>query len=250
MTTQAGSTPRRAVSAPRAAAVWFAFHLSRHLKRRSFWLWVGVVVAFLVLGQVIARAPARFVAQGLIIQLGPLLALFFCTGVIRQEIEDQTLTYGFSRPVGRGWLYMARVLATAAPVALLIGPAAIFLGLQTGPEAAVRYALAAVLAIAAYGGLFALIGQLIRWPAWFGLAFLIFWDVGVGLVPGFLGKMTLSTHVRTVANLQLGIHEGAWMRFFEPPSESASLITLVVFALLTLWLGGVIVSRKEHRVTR
>lgn len=234
----------------RAAAVWFGFHLRRHLARRSFWLWVAAVVSVLVLSQGVANAPARIVAEALIVYLGPLLALFFCTGVIRQEIEDQTLTYGFSRPVGRGWLYMARVLATAAPVALLIFPAAVFLGLQAGPTTAMSYALAAILAIAAYGGFFALIGQLIRWPAWFGLAFLLFWDAGVGMVPGFLGKMTLSAHVRTVADLQLGIHQGPWMRFFEPPSRTASLITLVVFALLTLWLGGLVVRRKEHRITR
>jgi hypothetical protein len=234
----------------RAAVVWFGFHLRRHLARRSFWLWAAAVVGFLVLASGVANAPARVVAQGLIVQLGPLLTLFFCTGVIRQEIEDQTLTYGFSRPVGRGWLYMARVLATAAPVALLIFPPALILGLQTGPQAAMNYALASVLAISAYGGFFALIGQLIRWPAWFGLAFLLFWDVGVGLVPGFLGKMTLSTHVRAVADLQLPIHKGPWMRFFEPPSQLASSITLVVFALVTLWLGGLVVRRKEHRITR
>ncbi len=234
----------------RAAIVWFGFHLRRHLARRSFWIWVAAVVGLLALSRGVANAPVRVVAEMLIIFLGPLLTLFFCTGVIRQEIEDQTLTYGFSRPVGRGWLYMARVLATAAPVALLIFPPAVILGLQTGPQAAMNYALASVLAISAYGGFFALIGQLIRWPAWFGLAFLLFWDAGVGQVPGILGKMTLSTHVRAVADLPPPLHKGPWMRFFEPPSASGSFITLLVFALLTLWLGGLVVRRKEHRITR
>ncbi|MCA9525264.1 MAG: hypothetical protein KC549_03075 [Myxococcales bacterium] len=234
----------------RAAWIWFGFHLGRHLRRRTFWLWLVGIVGFLVLARGLAHTPARIVAQGLIIQLGPLLALFFCTGVIRQEIEDQTLTYGFSRPVGRGWLYMARVLATAAPVALLVLPGALYLGLEAGPQTAMAYGTATILAIAAYGGFFALIGQVFRWPAWFGLAFLLFWDVALGLVPGFLGKMTLSTHVRTVADLQIRLSDGPWMRFFEPPSRVASTITLLVFAAITLWLGGLLVRRREHRITR
>jgi hypothetical protein len=54
----------------RAAVVWFGFHLRRHLARRSFWLWAAAVVGFLVLASGVANAPARVVAQGLIVQLG------------------------------------------------------------------------------------------------------------------------------------------------------------------------------------
>ena len=45
------------------------------------------------------------------------------------------------------------------------------------------------------------IDHIVKWPAWFGLAFLLFWEGVLGRVPGFLGRLTLSTHVRGLANL-------------------------------------------------
>lgn len=234
----------------RAGIVWFQFHLGRTIRRRSFWLTAIGILGFVVMLRGFARAPARVVAQGLIGQIGPLATLFFCTGVIRQEIEDQTLTYSFSRPVRRGALYIARVLAASTPVALLICPAAFWLGLDVGPQTATRYAGAALLGVAAYGGLFALVGQLIRWPTWIGLAFLLFWEAGVSVVPGFLGKLTLVTHVRAVAGLDMHINVGRFRELFEAPSPGSSLITLVVIAAFTLWLGGALVGRREFRLTR
>jgi hypothetical protein len=233
-----------------AGIVWFRFHLARTLRTRAFWLLGIGVLGYLALLVGFARAPARGAAQVLIGQIGPLATLFFCTGVIRQEIEDQTLTYGFSRPVGRGILYMARVLAASVPVAIVICPAAAWLGFDLGPRTAFRYAGAAALAIAAYGGLFALIGQLIRWPTWIGLAFLLFWEAGVSVVPGFLGKMTLISHVRALADLELHILNHRLRHLFEPLTPTTAGITLLTVIGLTLWLGGVIVKRKEFRITR
>lgn len=233
-----------------AGWTWFRFHLGRTLRTRSFWLLAGGVLAYMALLVGFARAPAREASQVLIGQIGPLATLFFCTGVIRQEIEDQTLTYGFSRPVGRGVLYMARVLAASVPVAVVICPAAAWLGFDLGPQTAVRQAAAAALAIAAYGGLFALVGQLIRWPTWIGLAFLLFWEAGVSMVPGFLGKMTLISHVRTLAGLELRINLGRFKDLFEPLTPTTAGVTLVAVTAITLWLGGVIVTRKEFRLTR
>ena len=234
----------------RASLVWFRFHLGRTFQRRSFWLAAVGVLGFVTVLRLIGGAPARVVAQGLIGQVGPLAALFFCTGVMRQEIEDQTLTYSFSRPVRRGGLYMARVLAASVPVAALICPAALWLGLDLGPQTATRYGLAALLAVAAYGGLFALIGQLLRWPTWIGLAFLLFWEAGVSIVPGFLGKMTLVTHARAVAGLDLQINLGRFGDLFEAPTAGTSAIILIGVAVLTLVLGGALAGRREFRMTR
>lgn len=234
----------------RAGLVWFQFHLARTFRRRSFWLAAAGVLGFAVVLRGLAGAPARVVAHGLIGQVGPLATLFFCTGVMRQEIEDQTLTYSFSRPVRRGALYMARVLAASMPVAALVCPVAFWLGLDLGPQTAMRYGLAALLGVAAYGGVFALVGQLIRWPTWIGLAFLLFWEAGVGIVPGFLGKMTLVTHARAVAGLDLHINLGRFGDLFEPPTAGTSGVVLVGIAVVTLTVGGWLAGRREFRMTR
>jgi ABC-2 type transport system permease protein len=174
------------------------------------------------------------------------MALFYGTGAMREEIEDQTLTYGFSRPVGRGWLYAARVLAAAVPVAVLAIPAAFFAGMG-GPDA-VRYAAGAALATVAYGSFFALVGQLIKWPAWFGLAFLVFWEAGVGQVPGFLGRLTLLNQVRGVTGLRPPATP--WSAWWTPPDVAGAVVALLVVTAVTLWLGGQVVRRREVVLTK
>lgn len=228
----------------RAGLFWLGFHLRRRLRTRAFRFWAAAVVLGVVFLAVVGRATTEDLGELLVLGLTPLMALFFGTGVLREEIEDQTLTYGFSRPVGRPWLYAARVLAAALPVALLAVPAAVWAGLRVGPQTALQLGVAALLATFAYSGFFALLGQLIRWPAWFGLAFLLFWDSLVGRVPGFLGRLTVSTYVRGITGL--APQDTAWSVLWEAPTPALSTVVLLGFTGATLWLGGQLVRRREY----
>ncbi len=230
-----------------AATFWLGFHLRRNLRKRPFVLWavgIGLGLAILKFG---ARMPPEPLAA-LVVQLAaPLMSLFYGTGAMREEIEDQTLTYSFSRPVGRHWLYAARVLASIGPVAAIVIPAAFAAGTGPGGEP-LRYAFGAALATLAYGGFFALAGELIKWPAWFGLAFLVFWEGGVGQVPGFLGRLTLLTQLRGVTGMKPA--GGPWTAWWEAPDPVGAAVALVVVAAVTLWLGGQIVRRREFVLTK
>jgi hypothetical protein len=231
-----------------AALFWLGFHLRRNLRKRPFRLaGGGLAVAVLVL-RYVARTPPDGIAGMVVLLFAPLLALFYGTGAMREEIEDQTLTYSFSRPVGRHWLYAARVLAAAVPVALLTVPAALFAGLPDGADVSLRYGFGAALATITYGSFFALAGQLIKWPAWFGLAFLAFWEAGVGTVPGFLGRLTLVTHVRALMGLRPW--GGPWTQWWQPPAVPVSVTVLVLVTAATLWIGGQIVRRREFVLTK
>ncbi len=232
----------------RAATFWWGFQLRRMLRRRGVKLAAVAVVGIFLLLKTVGRSRPAELGALFVLGLPPLLALFFGSGVMREEIEDQTLTYPFSRPVGRVWLYGARVLASAAPVVILTVPFAVMAGLGLGPRTATGYVLGATLGGVAYTCLFALTGQLIKWPAWFGLAFLLFWEAVLGRVPGFLGRLTLSTHVRCLANLPPT--EGQFAAAWTAPPFLVSLLVLVGVALATLWLAGVRVRRKEFVLTR
>ncbi len=240
--------PLPAGHSPRAAAFWLGFHLRRNLKKRAFWLWaLAVIIVFAV---VMGTAGLRGGGLGnlFILRITPLLSLFFATGVLREEIEDQTLTYGFSRPVGRAWLYGARVVAALVPVALLGLVPAFIAGTAAGPTAPPRYLAASALIILAYGGVFALLGLLVRWPTWLGLAFLVAWEQPVALVPGFFGRLTLLTHARAVAGLPAG--ESPWSGLLTVPPAWASALVLAAVAALTFWLGGWLISRREYQLAK
>lgn len=232
----------------RAAVFWGQFNLRRNLRKRAFWAWGAGVAALLALLLGTGAMRSSELGALFILQITPLLGLFFATGVVREEIEDQTLTYPFSRPVGRAWLYGARVIAALVPVALLTLPAGFLAGASIGPETAARFLLATTLSTLAYGALFALVGQLLKWPTWLGLVYLIFWEQMVGLVPGFLGRLTLQTHLRAVA--ELGAGGSPWQAYWTPPGTATSLLVLGCFTAACLWLGGQRIRRREHVLTR
>lgn len=233
---------------PRAALFWLGFHLRRNLRKRAFALWAGGVALGLVGLLGLADAGADDAGVFAVLMVPPVLALFFGTGVMREEIEDQTLTYSFSRPVGRHWLYAARVLAALGPVALVSVPASFAAGATEAVATGLRFAAGAAVATVAYGGLFALAGQLIKWPTWFGLAFLLFWEGAVGRVPGFLGRLTLVTQVRAITGLRP--FEGPLDLYWEPPPQAWAVVALLSVAVATLWLGGQLVRRREFVLTR
>src|SRR5438270_10468653 len=53
--------------------------------------------------------------------LVPLTALLYATGMIQDEIEDQTLTYLLVRPLPKWGIYLTKLLATLLLVILLAG---------------------------------------------------------------------------------------------------------------------------------
>ncbi len=240
-----GPAPELSTPALPAALFWARFHLARNLRRRAFLLWaLGLTVAIAALR--LFGAPARVLQQLALVYLTPLLGLFFGSGVLREEIEDQTLTYAFTRPVRRAWLYIARVLAAAGPALAL----AVFVAAASAGSlgAAPRLAGAALIGVLAYTCLFAAIGLRSRGSTWIGLGLFLVWELGVGAVPGFLGRLTLVTHVRSLAGV--GLEGGVLGRLWEPVAWPISLAALVGVTALCLALGGRWVDRREFPLAR
>ncbi len=229
-----------------AASYWAGFHLVRNLKRRGTLVWViGVplVGAIMRLG---FEVPRDVVGQLVLVYLVPLMALAFGGGVLREEVEDQTLTYGFTRPVDRAQLYAARLFAAAGPVLIATVPAAMLAA--SGGVHALRLVLAAVLGTAAHAALFGLWGLLMRRPTWLGLAYVLVWEQSLQNVPGWLSNVTLRAHIRNVAQLDapgLGLlgsaDAGPWW---------ASGLILLVVAGVSLVAAGMIVRRRELVLSR
>ena len=232
----------------RAAWFWLGYHLKRNLRKKAFRNWSILVILALLVFRFGTRFGAAELGEFVVGFIAGIMALFFGSASLREEIEDQTLTYSFSRPVGRAWLYAARVLASGVPVMALVVPAAFLAGSGIGPQTATRYAIAAALATITYTGLFALAGQLIKWPAWFGLAFLLLWEHNVYQVAGFLGRVTVLSHVYGVAGLRPGL--AGWAATWEAPSFLGGIIVLCAMTVATLWVGGQLVRRREFVLTR
>ena len=160
-------------------ALWALFLLTvrQHVHGRR---WMVMAALFLLPAglAVLVRATATNV-PGLVVEflmaflflpqaLLPLIALVYASGIIQDEQEEQTLTYLLMRPIPRWAIYLVKMAATlVTTVALtvvftLVTYAAVYVGGDTPAGTVVRRALTAAwihgLAVAAYVGLFGLIG--------------------------------------------------------------------------------------------
>jgi hypothetical protein len=189
------------------------------------------------------RIPAREAAEILLLWLVPMLALFFGSGVLREEIEDQTLTYAFTRPLGRGYIYAARVVAAMAPVVLLSLPFVLLEATQVDGTTGVRFMVAGACATLAYTGVYAVLGLLMKWSTWIGLAWLLIWESFASLAPGFIGRMTLQSHLRGLAGLPppTSVLGSLW----QAPGPVTGAVVLLVAAGVSLGLGAFVAHRRE-----
>ena len=229
------------------ALFWAGFHLRRNLGRRGTMLWVVALPLVAVLMRLAFDVPAEAVGQLVLVYLVPLMSLAFGGGVLREEVEDQTLTYGFTRPLDRAAIYLARLAAAAGPVAIATLPAAVVAAGSV--EDGVRLVAAAALGTAAHTSMFGLWGLLVSRPTWLGLAYVLVWEQALQTVPGWLSTVTLRSHLRNLGGLDQpsmssllpGADPGPWW---------VSALVLATVTAACVGLAGWIVRRKELVLTR
>jgi len=222
----------------RLAAFWAWFHAVRTLRRPPTVLWIGALVV-VALALRIAGSARNVVAFELTLAL-PLLALFFGSGGLREEVEDQTLTYAFVRPLDRGFIFLAR---TAAAAIVVLVPLVIGLAIATEAPLDLPHRLAvALIGVIAYVPLFAVLGLVLKRPMLVGLGVLA-WDQILGGVPGFLSQLTLRAHVRALSGEPAD--GGMFASMVRAPSPWVSLPVLLAIAVLCCALGRWWVRSRE-----
>jgi ABC-type transport system involved in multi-copper enzyme maturation permease subunit len=184
-----------------------------------------------------------------------LLALFYGTAVVAEEIDNRTLTYLFTRPVDKAAILVGKASAAWIIGALILIPAigcsylllTFFDGLlYTGNTSSFWVNLPTFLgdlvlmlgALAVYVAGFTFIGALFNRPVLWGIAIAFGWESWVAFVPGITRKLTvmhyvqsLSQHAtgRNVAIALLGQQSGTAESVF------ALIVIFILFTSLAIW---------------
>jgi ABC-type transport system involved in multi-copper enzyme maturation permease subunit len=191
---------RRAPSLWTAAVLIFDLSLARMLWSRGtifMALLVGlpVVLAVLVRGvQAIGGPDMRVEGQiitgptifGFMVWwlylrfIVPVLALYYGTALVADEVEDKTITYLFTRPIRRGAVLLGKFLAYFVCTVMVVTPSLMvvyfLMGLSGATLAGTFPSLLkdlglVILGLLAYGGLFAWVGAQFKRPLVIGLVF-------------------------------------------------------------------------------
>jgi ABC-2 type transport system permease protein len=188
----------------------------------------------------------------------PVLGVVYGTALIADEVEDRTITYLFTRPVRRGAVLLGKYLAYVACTTLVVLPSVVLVYLLIVPFGQMGGSFGwllldlglLALGLAAYGGLFALVGAVMRRPLVSGLVFAFGWEQIALLVPGYLRQFTIAYHVQSLvphampADSIVTLVQSAVSD--TPPPVAVSLLWLVGGTVVFLALAARAVERREY----
>jgi ABC-2 type transport system permease protein len=190
----------------------------------------------------------------------PLTALILASGMIRDEVEGQTLTYLLIRPLPRPAIYAAKVLAAwsvscaLAAVFITTALAAIHWGADDFwgaiiPGRAVRVVALSALALLVYVALFGALGMLVRWVLPLGVAYIAVFEGFFANIDFMVRRLTVLWYVRILAERWLGLHFDSWsIDLPEAPSGTEALLTLLGAALVLVLLAAWSFGTREIRM--
>ena len=254
---------------PSAVAALFRMTVARLIRGRRLVvlsLLFSLPVVFALLAQHYeprydAAEAALILVLGLIPQtLMPLTALVYGSGMIQDEIEEQTLTYLLIRSLPRPVIYVVKLAATlfvtAAITAVftLIAYAVVYRSAPSDvwnrlPDEALKTIVAMCLSLAAYGSLFGLISLFVKRTLVLGVAYIILFEAVLANVDFTIRKVTVMYQFRVLTVRWLALDAKDWnIVLADAPTATWAALNLTIAAVVLTVLGALLFAGKEFRV--
>jgi ABC-2 type transport system permease protein len=193
--------------------------------------------------------------------LAPLAALLCAGGIVRDEVEEQTLTYLLLRPLPRMAIYTVKLLAALIIAALLTSfftvATLVFIAWLSGEPPTVGYVaqgmtIAAIFSLAqvAYCGLFALLALLMRRALLVGVIYIIFFEGLLATFDTIARRMTVMYYFRLLVLRWLNPARGVTWEFNlkTAPTAANCVLTLLVAGFVLAIVGSLIFASREFRM--
>ncbi len=190
--------------------------------------------------------------------LATLAALLCSGGIIRDEVEEQTLTYLLLRPLPRSAIYLVKLMSAMFTAALLTSfftlatllLIAVLTGESTGAELFAQGEKIAVifsLAQVAYCGLFALIALILRRALLIGVVYIIFFEGMLASFDTVARRLTVMYYFRVLVLRWLEPAAGwQWkVNMNTAPTATTCVLVLLGAGLVFAILGSLIFSNRE-----
>jgi len=170
------------------------------------------------------------------------VTLVSATALIREEIDDNTISYLLTRPISKptivaskyvGYLIAVLVLLVP-PLVLAYGVTQAYQGVAFGVDSDVLagFVVATVLGSAAYGALFLLVSVVLRKPLAAGLLIGFLWESVVGSLPGAVPKLSLIYYLKSILKGMIGIGPLSGFSTDVGPGVAAAILGGVSVAFL------------------
>ncbi|MGB9836456.1 MAG: ABC transporter permease [Candidatus Saccharicenans sp.] len=250
----------------RVFALYFYQARKTSRTRTFFWLSVASIVMALVIK--IYRLAGHWTESGQIIFqnflmtfflqfLVVLLALFFGTAIVGEELDNRTLPYLTSRPVRRSAIILGKYLAyfSLSGLMLFFSVVISYLILNLDPEfsassllTVLSYSLVLLLGLAAYLSFFNFLGVWLKKPVLVGLAFGFGWESIIQYFPGTTQKLSIVHYLKSLLpkyTTSTGKLSFLFIRL-EPTRPGVAILVLLGVVAVFLIMSCVLFSYKEY----
>lgn len=236
----------------------------RRLLVMGFLFLLPVILTIVVRSVVVEDSPRQGLEQAMLLfllpgVLIPLAGLLHASGVIQDELEEQTLTYLLVRPLPKPGLYLTKL---AASWVLVAGICSVFtmllaLAIYWGEpdfttavfERGIQLVVIHWLTLAAYSSIFGLISLYTRRTLIVGIAYIILFEIILGNIEFVIRQLTVIFYYRVLVLRWVGFDVDEWdIDLLEAPSIAACFYTLIGVSVLAALLGARVFARKEFRV--
>jgi ABC-2 type transport system permease protein len=181
----------------------------------------------------------------------PVMAMIYGSSLIRDEIEDKSITQVVTSPLNRFITYSGYYIGLSISVSIIMliiltsGFLTFFGRMGLDSDTSEIYAgMAAMVVIGSfvYSSLFIMISLLINHPIYFGLVYAFIWEGFIGSIPGSMQYLTVKHFVRSLGT--------DWISFgtiadYNASSLGESAQVLIIFIIVLLILGAFLFREKE-----
>lgn len=181
----------------------------------------------------------------------PVIAMIYGASIIRDEIDDKSITQILTSPLKREFAYIGYYLSLAISLSIVmviivtVGFLSFFGQMGIEKDALGIYADVCILSIIGslvYSSLFLFISLPMKRPLYFGLFYAFIWEGFIGSLGGKIQEVALKHYVRSIGS--------EWIPFGEISRYSASEVSyssgvLVVVTMFFLILGMMMFRVKE-----
>jgi len=182
----------------------------------------------------------------------PVMAMIYGASLIRDEIDDKSITHVATAPLDRSFSYLGYYisLALAVVVSMIIvntaGFFAFFAQNDLGSEAMEVYLEFTVLVTVGafvYSALFLAVGVMLKKPVFFGLVYAFIWEGFIGSLPGAIQKVSVKYYLRSVGSDW--VDYGRMSGFDEALGPLASGLVLVGLLVFFVMFGAYLFRETE-----
>lgn len=185
-----------------------------------------------------------------------ILALFYGTSIVADEIENRTLSYLTTRPLAKSGVFLGKYAAYVTLMLLMVSASLFFsYFIMNGHRfrdpvlylTFLRYVGALGLGILAYTALFAFLGTFLKRAIIVGLLFGFGWENVVQYFPGSTQRLSLVHYMKSLVPRRAAGGPFSILLFrLEPDKPAVAVLMLIVIAAAFLALACWLFRTKEY----